>query len=356
MGWPSSRRPIDASVKAVRGSSTAGLERILIRCPNWLGDLILARPLLHLLRESFPAAEITAVAPAGLLDLIEPDGVADRHAPWPRERDSRRALVAGLRRKPADAALVLPPSFSSAWFAFRCRAAVRIGYAHEGRSMLLTEALARPARGERHLSAEYAALATPLGVALSADDLPPALAVPERGAAEAAALMERHGLDGAALAVLGPGATYGPAKRWPAERFAAVATRLESRGFRVAVCGTAAERAVCAEVAARAGGRVLSLAGETGLPALSWLCGRARIAVCNDSGLAHLCAALGTPTVVVFGSSSSAWSAPRGPRVRILQRAPVCSPCFRRTCRIGYRCLDRVTVEAVDRACEALAA
>jgi heptosyltransferase-2 len=156
--------------------------------------------------------------------------------------------------------------------------------------------------------------------------------------------------------VLGPGAIYGPAKRWEAERFAALARSLAADGFRVLVCGAPAERDLCAGVAARAGAGALSIAGETSLPLQAGLCAIAALAVCNDSGLAHLAAAVGAPTVAIFGSTSSAWTAPIGPRVRVVQRAPVCSPCFQRTCRVGYRCLAAIAVADVERACREIAA
>jgi heptosyltransferase-2 len=235
---------------------------------------------------------------------------------------------------------VLPPSFSSAWFAWRTGAARRVGYRGEARSPLLSLALPRPARGDRHLAEEYLALGAGAGVE-QALRVPPCLAV--AGAAG------RH-------ALLGPGAVYGPAKRWPADRFAEVGRALVARGLSVKVVGTGAERAVCAEVAAGIGTGAESLAGATDLAQLADLAGGAAVAVCNDSGLAHVCAAAGAPTVVVFGSTSSAWTAPLGPRVQVVQRAPVCSPCFRRDCRIGYPCLGAVTANDVLAACERLLA
>jgi heptosyltransferase-2 len=153
--------------------------------------------------------------------------------------------------------------------------------------------------------------------------------------------------------LLGPGAIYGPAKRWAAERFAAVGRDAARDGARVLVCGTKAEVDTCAEVAGAIGSAAVSFAGQTDLAALAALCAGARFALCNDSGLAHLAAATGAPTVVIFGSTSSAWTAPLGARVRVVQRPPVCSPCFRRTCRIGYACLDRVAVDDVLRASRA---
>ncbi len=107
-------------------------------------------------------------------------------------------------------------------------------------------------------------------------------------------------------------------------------------------------------MAAAIGDGARVLAGETTLPEQAALAQRAQLAVCNDSGLAHLSAAAGAPTVTVFGSTSSAWTAPLGARARVVQRPPVCSPCFQRTCRIGYRCLDAVAVDDVVAAAEAI--
>jgi heptosyltransferase-2 len=152
--------------------------------------------------------------------------------------------------------------------------------------------------------------------------------------------------------LLGPGAIYGPAKRWDAARYAELARRLVARGCAVLVCGAPSEVETCEHIARAAG--VRSVAGTTDLLTQAGLCARAAVVVCNDSGLAHLAAAVGAPTVALFGSTSSAWTAPLGPRVRIVQHAPVCSPCFQRTCRIGYPCLTAITVDEVERACQAM--
>jgi heptosyltransferase-2 len=109
-------------------------------------------------------------------------------------------------------------------------------------------------------------------------------------------------------------------------------------------------------VASGIGPAAVSLAGRTDLPVLAALAAGARLALCNDSGLAHLAAATGAPTIQVYGSASSGWTAARGPRVRVLHRAPVCSPCWRRTCRIGLRCLDAVGVAWVLREADRLLA
>ncbi len=329
------------------------MERLLVRLPNWLGDLLMSRPLLHALRNAHPGCAIAGVGPAALLELIAADRVIDHAIPWPAGGPERRAALREIRSFAPEAALVLPPSFSSALLAWRSGARERIGFGGEARSALLTRALERPPRGETHLSREYLALGEPLG----ARPAPvPALEPPPLAAARAEQSLERAGVRGGKLALLGPGARYGPAKRWDPERFAAVARALIGRDFRVLVCGAMDERDECEAVARAAGEGATSLAGTTDLATQAALCGRAALALCNDSGLAHLAAAIGTPTVTIFGSTSSAWTAPLGPRVRVIQRAPVCSPCFRRTCRIGYRCLTAVEVAPVLRACLEVAA
>ncbi|HEY2954593.1 MAG TPA: lipopolysaccharide heptosyltransferase II [Candidatus Eisenbacteria bacterium] len=329
------------------------MERVLVRIPNWLGDALLARPLLHALRRAHPRAEVRVLGPAALVELLSTDPVADAWEAWPAGARERRERIAWLRAWRPDAALVLPPSFSSAWLAWRIGARVRIGYAHEGRSPLLTRALARPPRGERHLSDEYLELGRALGVEAGPT---PALPVPAERREEALALLRARAPAGGRVAILGPGAIYGPAKRWDQGRFALLAGALARDGWRVLVCGAKSDREVCAEVAERAAAGVVSLAGETGITLQAALCSIASLAVCNDSGLAHVAAAVGAPTVVIFGSTSSAWSAPLGERVRVVQRAPVCSPCFQRTCRIGYVCLTAIAVEDVARACREVAA
>lgn len=343
--------------------------RVLVRLPNWLGDALMARPLLHGVRRALPESEIRAVGPAPLVALLEGERTFDAgHAfparpsgGGPRPKDTVADLVAELRAWRPDAALVLPFSFSSAWFARATGAPVRIGYAHELRSPLLTRALRRPARGERHLSREYRALGEALGAHLGSEagtmDGPLPLLVPGAAAAAAAmALLGRAAPGAVRIAVMAPRSAYGPAREWPAERFATLARRLVARGLTVLVCGTGAERETCDRVAREAGPGVVPVAGETDLPALSALVQRAEVAVCNDSGLAHLAGAVGTPTLTLYGSTSSAWTAALGPRVRVLQHPPVCSPCFRRTCRIGYVCLTRIEVDEVDEACREVGA
>jgi heptosyltransferase-2 len=322
----------------------SGVLRLAVRLPNWLGDCLLARPLLHALSAGLLSADLRAVGPAEMLPLLAADLPEFTFEPWPTDGAGRSALARKLREWGANVVLVLPPSFSSAWHARGWGASRRIGW-------LLTEALRRPVRGDRHVSEEFLELGARLGVVPVA--LPPLPVGPEARAA-AVRLRAEAGLGDASYAVLGPGAAYGPAKRWPAERFAEVGERLRRRGLALVLAGAREDAAACAAVRERLGGGCADLSGRTDLAALAGLCAAARVVVCNDSGLGHLAAALGIPTVTVFGSTSSAWTAPLGSRVRVVQHAPPCSPCFRRTCAIGYRCLESVSPECVACACKEL--
>jgi len=325
--------------------------RLLIRLPNWLGDALMARPLLHALRASFPAATIWAIGrPVGR--ILERERVWDRWSALD-ELAGGRAHATALAGTRFDAGLILPPSFSSAWMFLRHGVARRIGFAADGRSWLLTHAVRRPPRGDLHLSEEYLRLGEPLALR---PVLLPALAPAADELAAARERLERVGIGDRPFVVIGPGAAYGAAKRWPFERFVALARRFSARGWAALVAGAAEDRSIAEPMAAAIGERAHAIAGTTSLGEQLALCTLARLTVSNDSGLAHLAGATGAPTVAIFGSTSSAWTAPLGARVRIVQRAPVCSPCFQRTCAIGFRCLTAIDVAEVARICEEVAA
>ena len=328
--------------------------RVLVRLPNWLGDTIMARPLLHAIRAQWPAAKLLGVGPAGSIAPLAGDGVLDETVDWPRDAAGRSGARRRARAWAPELAFVLPASFSSAWLAWGSGARDRLGYRGQWRDALLTEALPRAARGERHLSDEYLDLGRSLGLS---EVRVPLLRSTAGGDSLAELVFAKAGvMPGERYAILGPRSAYGPAREWFPDRFVEAGRELVRRGLKVLVCGTALERESCVAIAGGIGAGAISIAGETSLPALVAVAARARLALCNDSGLAHVAAATGTPTIQVYGSAASGWTAARGPHVRVLHRAPVCSPCWRRTCVIGTRCLDAVRVPWVMRHADALLA
>ena len=238
-----------------------------------------------------------------------------------------------------------PTSLSSRIAGWSSAASRRIGFApRPGQhsigqaSWLLTRTVARQRLGQRHLEDEYLDL---VGADTVACTVRTSLPIPGHSVERATALLAP--LDGARFLVVSPGARYGPAKRWPVSRFATAARAISKvlRGTGIVVVGEAADLEVGRELSERLGPNVINLVGKTDLPTLSSLLASSAGVLSNDSGTAHLAAAVGATTAVLFGSTDPAWTAPRGDRVTVIHHKVRCSPCFRRQCPLidAYACL-----------------
>lgn len=308
----------------------------------------MATPFLQVLRALFPDPHIHVFCRAYVAEVFRRssavDGVIECRS---AHRFAARAHVLRGARPPRGwrIGFVLPPSFSSALAVFLAGARRRVGYAGEMRGFLLSDAPAPPeVRGE-HLSRMYIALAErAAGRAL--DRMPLPVVVPPYRWSET--LAERK-LDGPYV-VVAPGAAYGSVKEWPIERYGALAERLATHtGMRIVSVGAASEAAVQHLMARSA--PVLPLAGELTTGELLAVLRGATLVIGNDSGPVHLAAAMGRPTVAIFGSTSPAWTAPRGIAVRIVTKDIACAPCFRRECPFGEpRCLLGIEVDDLFRA------
>jgi heptosyltransferase-2 len=313
------------------------LPRILVVAPNWIGDALMAQPLLARLREKLANLRIDVLAPAWVAPLLrrmpevgEVIETTFRHGAL--ELRARWQLGRSLKARHYDQALVLPNSWKSALAPFFADIPLRSGYIGESRFGLLN-LIYRSKDPRAPMALHYAQLSEKPGTA-PREPLPQPRLKLDAGAAEATAqrflLTQRY-------AVFCPGAEYGPAKRWPG--FAALAERLR---LPVVLLGSARDRAACAGIAGR------NLAGETTLEEAIDLIACADYLVSNDSGLMHVAAALGTPQVAVFGSSSPVHTPPLSERARVVWLGLECSPCFARECPLGHlRCLREISVERV---------
>jgi len=338
-------------------------EEILVRGPNWAGDLVMATPGFRALRAHLPAARITLTVPAALAPLLA-------GAPWfdeivPLESHGKGPLAAlreGLRlrrRRAFDLGLCLPDSFSSA---LHMRAAgVRriVGYRRDGRRALLHVAVEPPRDGrrrawiprERHVLGLVEALGAPArGTHLE-------LFVTEGEQSRAEALLAAEGIEGdAPLALLAPGASYGPSKLWPPASFAALGDALTRAGARVALVGSPGERELARRVAAAMAHPPCDLSGRLDLGTLKALIRRARVLVCNDAGARHVAVAFGVPCIVLMGPTSLAKTNLNLERVRVLTADVGCRPCYLRACPIDHRCMTRIApARVVEAALPALA-
>jgi heptosyltransferase-2 len=329
-------------------------DRIVVRAPNWVGDAILSLPAVQAVRARFPRAHIAILARpwvAGIYRFGDFAGeiiLYQKCSGWAGVRE--RFRVAGeLRRRRFDCALLLQNAFDAALIAALARIPVRIGYARDMRSWLLTRSIPVPQPGEipRHESFYYLELLRRAGWL---DALP---ACPEPQLRHVTPQPE-------AVIGVSPGAAFGSAKRWLPERFAAAAASIARQcSASVSVFGSPAERELCQRVAAEieaCGVEARNLAGATSLEEFIGLASKCRLFLTNDSGAMHIAAALGVPTVAVFGATDPEATAPLGPRVRLVREPVDCSPCLLRECPIDHRCMTRVSADRVVAAASELLA
>ncbi|MBI2752564.1 MAG: lipopolysaccharide heptosyltransferase II [Betaproteobacteria bacterium] len=328
------------------------MPRILVVAPNWIGDALMAQPLLARLREKLPRVRLDALAPAWVAPVLrrmeEVEEVIEtgfEHGAL--ELRARWRLGSSLRERAYDQAIVLPNSWKSALVPFFADIPLRSGYVGESRYGLLN-LLYRRTNGERGpMALHYARLSEKPGAA-PREPLPePRLRVDAARAAETA---RKFGFAAHPRinAVFCPGAEFGPAKRWPAPAFGELAQALAARGAAVWLLGSATDAGPCGEVERASSGAAANLAGRTALDEAIELISAADVVVTNDSGLMHVAAAVGTPQVALFGSSSPRHTPPLAANARVVWLGVECSPCFARECPLGhFRCMREIAAARV---------
>jgi len=313
--------------------------KILIRATNWVGDAVMCVPALIAIRERFPRAHIAILAKPWVADLYRREPFADEVILY--NSASRWKMVGGLRRHRFDCAILLQNAFEAALIAWLARIPARIGYQRDGRSMLLTAAVAVPEGGEtprheRHQRFYYLELLRRAGII---DRLPEGSAI----------RLTPPPVDRRKMIGVSPGAAYGTAKQWLPEHFAEAAGKLATvRGASIALFGSQSERALCSQVAEMLHGlEVANHAGQTTLAQFIELAAQCELFLTNDSGAMHIASALGVPTVAIFGATDDIATGPTGIHARVVRQKVECSPCLLRECPIDHRCMTRVSADRV---------
>ncbi|MPZ16676.1 MAG: lipopolysaccharide heptosyltransferase II [Luteitalea sp.] len=352
--------------------------RILVRAPNWLGDMVMALPAIRLVRRSEPGAHLAVAAPQGTATLFSFAPDVDEVVPLPgakglgglRRLSGDIASLAGAR---PDLAVLLTNSFSSALAASRAGIRERWGYRRDARGRLLTRAVRRrDAKPQSaHHSAYYVALVRALGLvaesgadaaprapALEPDPAMPYLRATAEVQARADEQLAAMGWDPSTpLVGVAPGAAYGRAKQYPPDLMASLIDGLVAAGWTPLLVGAPQDEATGRAIVSALGPsvartRLLDTIGKTNLALLIGLVDRCSAFVSNDSGAMHIAAALGTPVVAIFGSTDEHATAPIGRHV-ILHSDAWCRPCLLRECPIDHRCMRRIpparAVEAVEK-------
>jgi heptosyltransferase-2 len=338
------------------------VRRVLVKEVNWLGDLVISLPALRAVRRGFPDARLSVLVKqelAGFFDGLRwvDHVIAYRIGPRLRGIGDRRRVISAIRAEHFDLSVVLPKSFEAALWVALGRVPRRAGFAAQGRGPLLTDRAA-PATSlaAGHQAHDYLQmLHDTLGIEGTVEDA--RLEVGEnRRVMMGEWLASRRRRPGAPLIALAVGAAYGPAKQWPAERYVALIDHLAERAECVLV-GSPAERPQCEAIASASHTGAIISAGATDIGDLVALLSLCAGFAGNDSGAMHAAAAVGIPTVGIFGSTQPERTGPLGPRTRVLYRRISCSPCLARTCRYGhYECLKQLGVGEVAAALDAAGA
>jgi heptosyltransferase-2 len=323
-------------------SMSKAIHKIIIRTPNWLGDLMMSTAFIYCVLKEYPDSQVDLIVKKGFEVIPLPH----RGEIIAFDKSKEKAAVFGkkLRKNNYDLFYVLPPSFSAALMAYQSRAIDRIGYQSSFRGWLFTHAkYYQKKHRNQHLIQEYLQLVNRSYVK---NDFHPKLDISEEWVQNQLKdvsfdLPEK-------FIAFAPSAIYGPAKKWPAQHFHDLAKILiEKEDLEVIVLG-AKDDIQLGEDVKQGNSKIHNLCGKTSLPQLFAILTNATSLVSNDSGVMHVGTALQIPQVAIFGSSEITWTGPENPKAQTISMGLRCAPCFQRKCKYGhYDCLVKITPEMV---------
>ena len=333
-------------------------ENLLVRVPNWIGDAVMCLPALDAVHRGQPDSAITVLAKPWVAPIFRCNPAITTVMEYDALGENRGALgkwrlTGEIRRRRFDRALLFQNAFEAALIAFLARIPERYGYTTDGRGLLLTEGV-KPAGKEiaYHHVDYYLDLVEKVGLGRRGERSP-RLYLEESEITWGRKFLSDKGVDEAVpLIGIAPGAAYGPAKQWPAERFSQIVELLSrERPLYPLLFGSRGDSEACRRVGDGIGSASptlsLDLSGKTSLREAMALMSLCAVFITNDSGLMHVAAALGVPTVAIFGSTDPNRTGPLGKRCSILYKKVDCSPCFKRECPTDFRCMESISADDV---------
>lgn len=326
---------------------------ILVRMPNWIGDAVMATPILADLRNHWKNSKITAMCQTPIGSVLQHDPNIDdiynfnRPSGW-IHRLHRSDIVESLQEGKYDLGVLLTNSFSSAWWFMRGKVKNRLGFADGLRTLLLDKSVPFPENKEtQHQVITYKMLLEPLGIPVSST--PPKIYVSAQEMDEAYQFLSLLKIDPQKHIIVGinPGAAYGSAKCWPPERYEGVTRKLlENPNIFVLYFGDDSGASLINQICKDLPPRVINLAGRTTIRELIALINCCSVFLTNDSGPMHIAAALGVRLLALFGSTNEVKTGPY-PEGKVIHKHVECSPCYKRVCPIDFRCMKRISVDEV---------
>jgi len=327
-----------------------GINSILIRGTNWIGDAILTLPAMASIRASYPHAHIAVLVKPWVADIYRLFSNVDEVIIYENKYDTPAGvfrLANVLKKRNFDAAILLQNAIESAIIAFAARIPLRAGYDSDARGILLTHSVKRTNEIRKvHQIDYYLEMVKAFGCV----PVDREMRLETRINLQDAQNTVKKYLPETNNAIIGiaPGATYGPAKRWLPERFAAVADKLsDSFPLQGILFGSKADWETAEDVRKAARSELINLAGKTNLLEAIYLISQCRLFISNDSGLMHIAGALNIPTVAIFGSTNPVTTSPAGSKTTIVHQDVDCSPCLEETCPTDFSCMKLVSVENV---------
>ena len=335
-------------------------KRILIRTTNWIGDAVMTTPAVHTIRQNFPEAHIGVLAKPWVAPVFNANPHVDKLLLYDAKSTHKGfagkwQLAVQLRRQKWDVGFVLPNSFESALLFAMARIPTRIGYKTQYRHLLLTDPviLNQKLKENSHETDHYLRLLELSGLKTTRTGLKLYI-TPDDQIRGDALLMENGVENGTLLIGINPGAAFGTAKRWSADRFAQLADQLaRDYGAQILIFGGPGEQSVAQKIAAAMNQIPLILSGKTTLREAIALLDRCRLLVTNDSGLMHIAAALHCPQVAIFGPTNPVTTGPLDARAKVIYEPIECSPCLKRECPLQHHnCMELISVERVFELCQ----
>jgi len=334
-----------------------GIDKILIRGTNWIGDAILTLPAVASIRATYPQAHIAVLVKPWVADIYGLFSAVDEVIIYENKFDTPAGvfrLARMLKGEKFDAAILLQNAIEAAIIALAAGIPLRAGYDSDARSLLLTYRVHRTEEIRKvHQIDYYLEMVKALGCVPVDREMHLESKINPLDAHD----ILRKFIPETEKIIIGiaPGATYGPAKRWLPDRFAAVMDNLSehfsSQGI---LLGGKADWEVAQEVQSLAQTKLINLSGKTTLREAIYLISQCHLFISNDSGLMHIAGALNIPTIALFGSTNPATTAPVGNKSIIVRKEVSCSPCLKKTCPTDFRCMKQISVEDVFAAAQNL--
>jgi len=339
-----STRPLDKS----------NINNILIRSTNWVGDAVMTLPALEAVRENFPESRITVLARPWVAPVFENHPAVNNILIYNR-RDGLKTNVSEffhitnlVRKNRYDLTVLFQNAFEAALIAYLGGVKSRLGFDSDGRGFLLTHGIKRSSEVFAVHQVEYY-LSILKASGLEAESRTPVLYLSKKDIAKAENLLQLQGISKNDFILgISPGAIFGNAKRWPVERFAKIGDWASERwGAKVIILGSGKEKNIGNKMAGIMRNKAVDFCGATSLGEAMGIIGRCNLFVTNDSGLMHISAALGVPTLAIFGSTDHVATGPRGLKTRIIRHDTACSPCLKPECPTDFKCMLSIEPEEV---------